>query len=108
MSLTQEQLVEKVLVTMCMFSRLIRTEMLKQNRIISLINIIICLNLPESRISTKVVLTSHLPIMLRSICPLHLLIIFFCAIKIVWSFFFLQDTVPCSQSKVQFDQTIHF
>ena len=37
MFLTQAQLVVKVLVTMCMFSGFIRTEMFKKNRIISFI-----------------------------------------------------------------------
>ena len=52
MFLTQAQSVVKVLVTMCMFSGFIRTKMLKENIIISLINFIICLNLHESRISS--------------------------------------------------------
>ena len=57
MFITQTQSVIKVLVTMCMSSRFIRTEMFKQNRIISFINFIICLNLHESRISTYLLLT---------------------------------------------------
>ena len=59
MFLTQAQSVIKVLVIMCMFSGLIRIEMFKQNRIISLISSTICLNLPESITSAYLLLTSQ-------------------------------------------------
>ena len=57
MFLIQAQSVIKVLVTM--FSWLIKTKMLKQNRIISFISFVICLNLYESRNLAKLLLTSQ-------------------------------------------------
>ena len=53
MFLTQAQSLDKVLVTMRMFSRFIRTKMFKKNRNINIIiiNFFLCLNLHESRIS---------------------------------------------------------
>ena len=81
MFLTQSQSVIKVLVTMCMFLGLIRTEMFKQNRIISLISSIICLNLYKSRTSTYLLLTSQLSNSLDLNLPLSSTKIFsFCAI----------------------------
>ena len=67
MFLTQAQSIIKVLVTMCMSLGFIRTEMFKQNIIISLI---ISVNLHESRISAYLLLASQLSNSLDPSLPL--------------------------------------
>ena len=94
--------------TMCMFLGFIRIEMFKQHKIISLISSIIRLNLPEFRILAYLLLTSQLFNSVELNLPIsstkNSLLLF----RLFGLLFFLQDTVPYGQSKVQFGHTIHF